>query len=141
VLNWSISRNYKKIWNSTKISVTPGVYLTREGNVQRLLTSGPRGWLAGQHPWSADPTLLPLTGWLHSDTLQEAVEENPKLKVGGGRTPWPAGHVARPAGHHLVCYRLNEISNASLDPHKYLLLVEIKATHTTYSSPLVKVSS
>jgi hypothetical protein len=27
--------------------------------------------------------LQPLTGWLHGDTLQEAVEGNPKLKVGG----------------------------------------------------------
>jgi hypothetical protein len=25
VLNWSISRNHKEIWNSTKISVTPDV--------------------------------------------------------------------------------------------------------------------
>jgi hypothetical protein len=67
--------------------------------MQRPLTSWPRGWPAG-------PTLQPLLGWLRGDTLQEAVEGNPKLKVGGGRTPWPAGHMARPAGHHLVCYRL-----------------------------------
>jgi hypothetical protein len=65
--------------------------------VQRPLTSGPRGWLAGQ-------TLQPLVGWLHGDNLQEAVEENHKLKDGGGRTPWPADHVARLAGHHLACY-------------------------------------
>jgi hypothetical protein len=49
--------------------------------VQRPLTSGPRGWPVG-------PILQHLTGWLHSDTLQEAVEGNPMLKVGGGRTPW-----------------------------------------------------
>jgi hypothetical protein len=57
------------------------------------------------------------------------------LKVGGGRTPWPAGHVARLAGHHLAC------CNPSLDPYKYPspLPVEIKATHSTCSSPLVKV--
>jgi hypothetical protein len=48
VLNWSISRNYKEICNSTKISVTPVMYLTRGGNVQRPLTSGPRGWPAGR---------------------------------------------------------------------------------------------
>jgi hypothetical protein len=29
--------------------------------------------------------------------LQEAVEGNPKLNIGGGQTPWPAGH-------HLACY-------------------------------------
>jgi hypothetical protein len=80
--------------------------------VQRLLTSGPRGWPAG-------PTLLTLMGWLRSDTLQEAVEGDHKLKIGGGQTPWPAGHVARLAGHHLACYRLNQVSNPSMDPYKY----------------------
>jgi hypothetical protein len=67
----------------------------------------------------ASPALQPLMGWLRGDTLQEAVEENPKIKVGGGRTPWMAGHVARPAGHHLACYRLNQVGNPSLDPYKY----------------------
>jgi hypothetical protein len=63
-------------------------------------------------------------GWLHGDTLQEPVEENPKLKVDGGRTPWPASHVVKPADH--------QVGNPSLDPYKYHLLpVEIKAIHTT----------
>jgi hypothetical protein len=87
------------------------VYLTQEGSVQRSLTSGPRGWPAGQTPWPVDPTLQPLMGWLHDDTLQEAVEGNTKQKVGGGRTPWVVGH-------HLVCYRLNQVGNPSLDPYK-----------------------
>jgi hypothetical protein len=107
--------------------------------VQRPLTSGPRGRPVGQTPWLASPTLQPLTGWLCGDTLQEVVEGNPKLKVGGGRTPWSAGHMARPVDHHLACYRLNQFGNLSLDPYKYPLLVEIKATHSTCSSPLVKV--
>jgi hypothetical protein len=47
--------------------------------VQRLLTSGPRGWPVDQTPWPADPTLEPLTGWLHGDSLHEVVEGNPKL--------------------------------------------------------------
>jgi hypothetical protein len=133
VSNWSISRNYKQIWNSTKISVTPGVYLTWGGSVQRPLTSGPRGWPAG-------PTLQPLMGWLHGDTLWEAVEVNPMLKVIGDRTPWPTGHMARSAGHHLACYRLNQVGNPSLDPNKYPILVEIKITpHSFCSSPLVNV--
>jgi hypothetical protein len=71
------------------------------------LTSGPRGSPAGQTPWPASPTLKPLMNWLRGNTLQEAVEENPKLKVRGCQTPWPACHMARPAGHHLACYRLN----------------------------------
>jgi hypothetical protein len=95
------------------------VYLTRGGSVQRSLTSGPRGWPAGQTPWPAGPTLQPPTGWLHSDTLHEAVEGNAKLKVSGGRTPWMAGHVARLAEHHLACFRLNQVGNPSLDAYKY----------------------
>jgi hypothetical protein len=93
---------FQEIWNSTKISVTPGVYLIRGGSVQRLLTSGPRGWPVGQTPWPTGPTVQPLADWLHGDTLQEVVKGNAKLKVGGGRTTWLAGHVARSTGHHLV---------------------------------------
>jgi hypothetical protein len=85
-----------------------------------------------QNPLSVSPTLQPLVGWLRNDTLQEVVEGNPKLKVSGGRTPWPAGH-------HLACYQLNQVGNPSLDPYKYPLPVEINATHTTCSSPLVNV--
>jgi hypothetical protein len=87
--------------------------------VQRTLISCPRGWPAEQTPWPASPTMQTLMGSLLGDTLQEAVEGNPKLKVGGGRTPWPANHVARPAGHHLVCYQLNQVGNPTLDPYKY----------------------
>jgi hypothetical protein len=47
VLNCSISRNHKEIWNSTKISVTLGMYVTQGDNVQRLLTNAPRGWPPG----------------------------------------------------------------------------------------------
>jgi hypothetical protein len=32
----------------------------------------------------ASPTLQPLVVWLRGDTLREVVQENPKLKVGGG---------------------------------------------------------
>jgi hypothetical protein len=69
VPNWSISRNYKEIWNSTKISVTPGIRLT--------LMCGPSGWPTG-------PTLQPLVSFLGSDALQEAMEWNPRPGVSGG---------------------------------------------------------
>jgi hypothetical protein len=107
--------------------------------VQRSLTSGPRGWPASQTPWPAGPTLQPLVGRLHGDTLQEVVTGNLKPKVGGGRTPWPAGHVARPISHHLASYRLNQVSNTSLDPYKYPLPVDINTPYSTCSSSLVKV--
>jgi hypothetical protein len=45
--------------------------------VQRPLTSGLRGW-------PASPTVQPLVAWLCGDTLQEVVQQNPKVKVSGG---------------------------------------------------------
>jgi hypothetical protein len=95
------------------------MYLTRGGNVQMPLTSGPRGWPAGQTPWPTGPTLQPLVGRLHGDTLQEAVTWNLNQKVGGEWTSWPPGHVARPIDHHLVSYRLNQVDKPTLDPYKY----------------------
>jgi hypothetical protein len=95
------------------------------------LTIRPRGWPASQTSWPAGPTLPPHAGWLHGDTLQETIEWNPKLKVDGGQTPWLVGHMAGRLGHHLACYQLNQVGNLSLDPYKYPLLVEIKATLTT----------
>jgi hypothetical protein len=80
--------------------------------VQRPLTSGPRGWPAG-------PTWKPLTGLLHMHALQEVVTRNPMLDVGGGQTQWLAGHMARPTGQHMACYRHNQVSNSSLDSYKY----------------------
>jgi hypothetical protein len=47
--------------------------------VQRRLTSGPRGWPTGQTTWPGGPTLWPLMGWLRGNTLQEVVEEIPKM--------------------------------------------------------------
>jgi hypothetical protein len=87
--------------------------------VQRPLTSGPKGWPAGQTPWPAGPTLQPLTGLLHGHDLQEAVTRNLKVEVGGSRTWWWAGHVAWLAGKLLACYRLYQVGNSSLDPYKY----------------------
>jgi hypothetical protein len=80
------------------------MYLTRGGSVQRPLTNAPMGWPAGQTPWLAGCTLQPLMGWLHGDTLQEAVIGNTKPNVGGGQTSWLPSHVARPVGHHLATY-------------------------------------
>jgi hypothetical protein len=65
------------------------------------------------------------------------VEWNLRSGVGGGRAPWPVGHVARLAGQHLVNYRLNQVDNCSWDSYKYPLLMEFKIPHSTYSSPLV----
>jgi hypothetical protein len=84
VLNWSIPRNYKEIRNSTKISVTSGIHLTRGGHVQRLLTCGASGCPVGQTPWLTGPTLQLHVSFLGGDALQEVVECNPRPGVGGG---------------------------------------------------------
>jgi hypothetical protein len=104
------------------------MHLTRGGSVQRPLTSGPRGWPAGQTPWPVGPTLQPFVGLLHGHTLQEAVTRNMNLEVGASQTWWPTDHVARPPDQHLVCYRLNQVGNSSLDPYKYPPADEIQDT-------------
>jgi hypothetical protein len=98
--------------------------------VQRLLTTGPRGWPTDKTPEPPRPTLQPLMGWLHGDTLQEAVEVNPMLKVGGCRTPWLAGHMARLATTWHVTDSTKSVT-PPWTPINTPLLVEIKAKLTT----------
>jgi hypothetical protein len=74
VPNWGISRNYKEIRNSTKISITLGMHLTQGGHVQRPIKCEPSGWMAGQSPLPAGPTLQPPMSFLVRDALQEVVE-------------------------------------------------------------------
>jgi hypothetical protein len=62
--------------------------------------------------------------FLGCDALPEAVEWNLSFGVSDGRTPWPAGHVARLTGQHLVNYRLNQVSNRSWDSYKYPPAIE-----------------
>jgi hypothetical protein len=73
------------------------------------------------------------------DALQESVEWNPKPGVSGGCTPWLAGYMARPASKHPVNYRLNQVNNCSWDSYKYPSADGIHTSHSTCSSPLVKV--
>jgi hypothetical protein len=82
VLYWSISRNYEDIWNSTKISVTSGMYLTQGGSVQRPLTGVPKGWPAGQ-------VLCRFGPWLHAHVSTREGEGH-----GGGESRWRPNHMA-----------------------------------------------
>jgi hypothetical protein len=130
VLNWSISRNHKKILNSTKINVTPGMYVTREDNVQRPLTSGPGG------SRQAKSLCWPASFWVSLDQnfLDKCLHEKGKVmaveKVGGGQTHWPVGRVARVASCHLVSYCLSQVFRAPPWPHKYHPTSESWHTHT-----------
>jgi hypothetical protein len=72
---------------------------------------------------------------LHEKGKAKAVEE-----VSGGRATWPAGHVARPADHHLASYRLNQVGNPSLDPYKCPSTDGNQNTHHILEIPLAKLS-
>jgi hypothetical protein len=95
------------------------------------LTSRPMGRPVSQTPWPVGPTFQPLTGCLHGDTLHEIVIGNLKMRVDGGRILCSPNHVARPTDHNLVSYRLNQVSNPSLDPYKYPPPYQWKSTHHT----------
>jgi hypothetical protein len=52
-------------------------------------------------------------------------------KVNGRRTHWSAGHMARPASHHLASYRLGQVDGAPPLPCKYPRPVKVD-THTPH---------
>jgi hypothetical protein len=114
--------NFKKLQGNLKCHQNkchPGNVPDTRRQCAKAIDQWAKEWPASQTPSMAGPTLQPFTGRLHGDTLQDVVTENSKPKVGGGRTPWPPGHVARLAGHHLVSYRPKQVGNPSLDPYKY----------------------
>jgi hypothetical protein len=133
VLNWSISRNHKEIWNSIKISVTPGMYLAQRGSVQRPLTSGSGGGRpAKSHGRSANFFVGLARGFLDT-CLREKGKTMAVEKVGGGRTHWPSSHVVRSANRHLGSYHLIQVGGAPPWPYKYPPPLPMKVdTHTTF---------
>jgi hypothetical protein len=50
-------------------------------------------------------------------------------KGGGSHSTWPAGHMARLAGLHLVSYCLSQVSGAPPRPYKYPLRWKSEHTH------------
>jgi hypothetical protein len=112
-------------------------------NTRRQCVKATDQWtqvVAGRPGRLIGPTLQPLAGLLHRHALQGTITRNLKLEIGGSRTRWLDSLVARPASQHLACYQLNQVSNSSLDPYKYPLLMEFKISHSTCSSTLIKVS-
>jgi hypothetical protein len=61
-------------------------------------------------------------------------------KVNGGQTHWLAGHMARPAGHHLVSYCLGQVGGAPTCPYKYPPTSESRHTHHILDIPLARLS-
>jgi hypothetical protein len=94
VPNWSISRNYKNIWNSTKDSVTTGMFVTHRPHGANPQVKG------AQEP--AGDTLSQfrsrLGGYVHTSVHKSILCP----RVNGNQEEWPAGHVdGCPAINHL----------------------------------------
>jgi hypothetical protein len=110
------------------------MYLTRGGSVQRPLTSGPSGGRLANFYVSSDQNVVDTC--LHEKGKDKAVK-----KVGGGRTHWPASHVAWPPGHHLVSYHLDQVGGAPPRPYKYHPPTGgNQNTHHILEIPLAKLS-
>jgi hypothetical protein len=128
VPNWSISRNYKNIWKSTKASVTTGMFVTRRPRGAKPQVQGAQG-PAGPTPWPVGYTL----SWfrLRPDgyTPKSVYKSIPCPRVGGVQEEWPAGHVdGRPTVHHL---QTNLIKSVEAPLNLYIRILAVEFTHTT----------
>jgi hypothetical protein len=84
--------------------------------MQRPLTSTPRGGRPAKSPSRSARFYVNLArGFVHT-CLHKKGKAKAVEKVSGGQITWSASHVARPAGHHLVSYQLNQDGNPSSDP-------------------------
>jgi hypothetical protein len=128
VPNWSISRNYKNIWNFTKDSVTIGMFVTRRPRGAEPQVKGAQG-PTGLTPWPASHALSQfrprLGGYVHTSVYKSI----PCPRVGGNREEWPAGHVdGGPTVHHLQTDSIKSVE-APLD--LYIRIFTVKLTHIT----------
>jgi hypothetical protein len=111
VPNWSISRNYKNIWNSTKDSVTKRMFVTRRpcgGQTTIQRAQGPAG-----RP-------KPMAGRPHFESVQAEthVEAKPQFK---GPKVRPADPNPWPADHTLSQFRLRLGGYVHMSVHKSIL--------------------
>jgi hypothetical protein len=87
VPNWSISKNYKNIWNSTKDSVTTEMFVTRRPCGAKPRVKGAQG-LASRPDFKS---VQAKTSWLCSHISSE---EDPMLE-----SQWkPGGLAGQPCG-------------------------------------------
>jgi hypothetical protein len=94
VSNWSISRNYKNIWNSAKYSVTTQMFVTRRPRGVKPQVKGAQGPADRPNPmagWPHIESVRARTWRLHSHV---GLEEDPMPE-----SRWKPGGVAgRPCG-------------------------------------------
>jgi hypothetical protein len=121
VPNWSISRNYKNIWNSTKYSVTIQMFVTCRPRGAKPQVQGAQG--PGGHKLSRFRLRL-------GDCVHTLVHKSILcLRVSGNLEEWPAGHVdGRSAVHHLLT---GSIKLVEAPLYLYIRIITVEFTHTT----------
>jgi hypothetical protein len=126
VPNWSISRNYMSIWNSTKYSVTTQMFVTRRprgAKPQVQEAQGPTGWPSPMAGWPHFE--LGLGSYIHTSVQKRILCP----RVGGNREEWSAGHVdGRPADYHIQ-FNLIKLVEDPLYP--YIRIPTVEFTQTT----------
>jgi hypothetical protein len=73
-------------------------------------------------------------------SLCQFTRKDPRLEGGGGRVDWSAGHVEGRSAVHSLQTNLAKSVKTPLYPYISPPMAEDSATHSTCSSPLVKVS-
>jgi hypothetical protein len=121
VPNWSISRNYKNIWNSTNDSVITEMFVTHRPCGAKPQVKGAQR-LASQTLSRFRPRL---SGYVHTSVQRRILCS----RVGGNQEEWRAGHVdGRPAVHHL---QNNLIMSMEAPLYPYIGIPVVEFTHIT----------
>jgi hypothetical protein len=121
VPNWSFSRNYKNIWNSTKDSVTTGMFVTRRLRGAKPQVKGAQGSVGHTLSWFRPR----LDGYVHTSVYKSI----PCPRVSRDWEEWLADHVdGCPAVHHL---QTNSIKSVKAPLDLYIRIPMVELTHTT----------
>jgi hypothetical protein len=130
VPNWSISRNYKNIWNSTKDSVTTGIFVADRPCGAKPQVKGAHGQPVDPIPWPVSHTLSRFRLRLDGYTPKSVYKSIPCSKVSGDREEWSASYVdGRPTVHQLQTKSIKSVE-ASLDLYIRIIMVEFRTHHT-----------
>jgi hypothetical protein len=114
-------QNYKNIWNSTKDSVTTGIFVTCRPRRAKPQVKGAQG--------PTDHTLSLFGPRLDGYTPKSVYKSFPCSKVGGDREEWPAEHMdGHPTIHQLQTDSIKSVE-APLDLHIRILMVEFRTYH------------
>jgi hypothetical protein len=121
VPNWSISRNYKNIWNFIKDSLTTGTFVSRRPPRAKPQVKG------AQVP--VGHTLSRFRPRLDGYAPKLVYKSISCLRVSGDQEKWPAGHVdGHPAVHHL---QTDSIKLVEAPINLYIRILVAEFTHIT----------